>query len=68
MGKVGTLMIERRAQVTEYTLERYCPESATYHSRKEPAQNWEGSVIDKMTIRPKVLVGYEHKHCLPQGQ
>lgn len=25
-------------------------------------------IIDKMTIRPKVLVGYEHKHCLPQGQ
>lgn len=41
MGKVETLM-ERRAQVTEYTLEREHSESATYHSRKEPAQSWKG--------------------------
>lgn len=67
-------MMERRAQVTEHTLERQCPGSATYHSRKEPAQSWKGQeksgiwVNGKMTIRPKVLVGYGHKHCLPQGQ
>lgn len=34
--------MERRAQVTEYTLEREYSGNATYHSRKEPAQSWKG--------------------------
>jgi hypothetical protein len=71
---MGTLMMERRAQMTSIPWTdsvQGVPLITAERSQLRAGKGMEKPdicVIDKMIIRPKVLVGYGHKHCLLQGQ
>lgn len=75
MAKEGKLMIEKRTLVAGHTLARIVPREC--HLSQKGARSELGGpgenqtyvwVIDNITIRSKVLLGYGHKYCLPQGQ